>query len=409
MPLVVCCVVAYIITGHIFLQVMTIYSIYSSCTIVFRRCFRKKMLNSYPSPTLQSSMARGDTYKTIYDHTLQGFLLTALFITLILTLFAHTSNNELASSVYPPQFNLKNKAMSGGPFRVLKTTVKVGGYKCGGNQNAMVYYPDTSFHEFPLISFAHGLGAGGHEVDIDYQKLLVGISSWGFVVIATESAPLFYCEHIDIDQLRSIDYALTSDAFCFKHLARSSLVGVVGHSMGGQGTIRSAGYKNTKIGAAVALHPVYTNAAKNVKVIIIDQTHVVVSFTFNPCSSLRIYYIFGCDVYQVPILYGTGENDIYAPASLVYDMFTKTTVAKTFANMANTNHYEPGKKGHDRWTDHVAAFFYCHLALSDSACDEIYKHDVDGSGDGSNDGSGYHCPICECDRIPMVNCESEQI
>jgi hypothetical protein len=201
---------------------------------------------------------------------IQWCLLTALTLCLTMALSLYTSSMTMSNPIYPPQYNFKNKTTSGGPFQVLKNTVRVGGYKCGGSQNAIVYYPDTNAHKFPLVSFAHGLGSGGNEVAIDYRKLLVGISSWGFIVIATESAPYLYCERIDIDQLRSIEYALQSDERCFRGVNRGAPIGVAGHSMGGQGTIRSAGFKNTNIGAAVALHPVYTNAAKNVKVFAIQ-------------------------------------------------------------------------------------------------------------------------------------------
>jgi hypothetical protein len=107
---------------------------------------------------------------------------------------------------------------------------------------------------------------------------------------------------------------------------------------------------------------------------------------------------------QVPIFYGTGEDDVYAPAFLVQEMYQQTPSTKTFADMARADHYEPGKKGHDRWTDYVASFFGCHLSYSDSACGEIYNFGKYLVSDGGEDES---CNLCECERVPMTKCESD--
>ena len=79
--------------------------------------------------------------------------------------------------------------------------------------------------------------------------------------------------------------------------------GLMGHSMGGQATHRSANNADAvtmyNIGAAVALHPVYVAGSSN-----------------------------------VPIIYGTGSNDTYVPPSSVKPQYDATHgVAKVYANI----------------------------------------------------------------------------
>ncbi|GMH65355.1 hypothetical protein TrRE_jg8903, partial [Triparma retinervis] len=80
-----------------------------------------------------------------------------------------------------------------GPYSVSKEDVTVGGYVCGGDQGAIVYYPTQKADPSPLISFAHGYKAGGDKVDPSYKTLLEGIASYGYVIIALKSAPDDFC------------------------------------------------------------------------------------------------------------------------------------------------------------------------------------------------------------------------
>lgn len=77
---------------------------------------------------------------------------------------------------------------------VTKETIKTPDWVCGGPSTAMVYSPNKA-GKFPVISFAHGLTAGGNKVDPDYgPKLLEPLAAAGYVVIATMDAPSNYCE-----------------------------------------------------------------------------------------------------------------------------------------------------------------------------------------------------------------------
>jgi hypothetical protein len=170
----------------------------------------------------------------------------------------------------------ENKTNTGGPYQVFKSTIYLGGLTCGQGQNALVYYPSdsnlrtetTSRQKFPLISFAHGFRAGGYELHQVYSSLLVGLASWGFIVVAPESGLNKYCLDQYQDQLRVFDYLQKGDkrSHLFASLDHSALYGVLGHSMGGRSTIISATKENYPIGAAAALHPTYTQAAPHVQV-----------------------------------------------------------------------------------------------------------------------------------------------
>jgi hypothetical protein len=162
---------------------------------------------------------------------------------------------------------------SGGPYHVFKSTIYIGGFICGRSQNAIVYLPSNqqqrpSQQKYPLISFAHGFHAGGEKLDKDYSQLLISLASWGFIIVAPESAPDTYCEDQYQDQLRIFEFLETNRKRhrAFTSLNPSSYYGVLGHSMGGRSSIISATKDDYPIGAAAALHPVYTQAVSHVKV-----------------------------------------------------------------------------------------------------------------------------------------------
>ena len=101
-----------------------------------------------------------------------------------------------------------------GPFEVSKENVTVGGYVCGGDQGAFVYYPTDHDKLYPVVSFAHGDKAGGDKVDPSYKELLEGVASWGYVVIALKSAPDDFCEKETYDQIRSLEVSKLEVACC---------------------------------------------------------------------------------------------------------------------------------------------------------------------------------------------------
>jgi pimeloyl-ACP methyl ester carboxylesterase len=253
----------------------------------------------------------------------------------------------LAATLFSVTYTVENvmddavrlNATAHGPFNVASENVIVGGYVCGGNQGAVVYYP-TDHDKSPLISFAHGFTAGGESVAVDYAPLLKGVASWGYVIVALKAAPLNYCIRETEDQIRNLVWAKTSKFA--DRIDWDKKTGIMGHSMGGQATHltanNQAAVSTHNIGAAVALHPVYVAGGS-----------------------------------KIPIFYGTGTLDTIVPPGTVRTAYTQTLgVSKVFANILGATHLEPNTVGPNRWTDYAAAMFGCYLYEMDDACTTVF-------------------------------------
>jgi hypothetical protein len=224
---------------------------------------------------------------------------------------------------------------------------------CGGPPTALVYSPDAA-GKFPLLSFAHGMTAGGNKVDRSYSKLLREVAGAGYVIIATQDAPDAFCANMYKDQLKSIDIGKR-----FRNVDVSKGFGIFGHSMGGQSTFNSAGSKRD-IRAAVALHPA----------------------------------TFGGSTPKVPILYGTGSSDQMTGCSprSVKGLYDRTSLSnmnrpgiynrgKVFANIRGAGHTEPNFGS--KWNRFVIAMFDCHIKRNPSSCGVIYGRGRDSLCHGS--------------------------
>ena len=224
---------------------------------------------------------------------------------------------------------------------------------CGGPPTALVYSPDAA-GKFPLLSFAHGMTAGGNKVDRSYSKLLREVAGAGYVIIATQDAPDAFCANMYKDQLKSIDIGKR-----FRNVDVSKGFGIFGHSMGGQSTFNSAGSKRD-IRAAVALHPA----------------------------------TFGGSTPKVPILYGTGSSDRMTGCSprSVKGLYDRTSLSnmnrpgiynrgKVFANIRGAGHTEPNFGS--KWNRFVIAMFDCHIKRNPSSCGVIYGRGRDSLCHGS--------------------------
>jgi len=112
-----------------------------------------------------------------------------------------------------------------------------------------------------LISFAHGWKDGGSDIHY-YDDLLTGIAAQGYVIIGNLSAFNRYCKDETKDQIRTIEWAKTEGTEYNQKIDWKKQVGILGHSMGGESTHNTAANtsacKTNNIGAAIALHPVYT-------------------------------------------------------------------------------------------------------------------------------------------------------
>eukprot|EP00756_Hemistasia_phaeocysticola_P004553 Hpha_TRINITY_DN12890_c0_g1::TRINITY_DN12890_c0_g1_i1::g.24371::m.24371 len=204
-----------------------------------------------------------------------------------------------------------------------------------------VHYPaDLDNGPYPLVSFAHGMLAGGVTGRLVYTALIKEVVSMGAIVVAPESCLLGYCDAFYLDQLAVIGATHnTSNHPAFRHIDHSN-VGVAGHSMGGQATEQSASSVGYNIKAAAPMHAVSSaDWVKNV---------------------------------TVPMFYSTGTLDAQAPSKKVREAYEATPSKGTiYANLKGANHYEPCNLGQGRLDRFAAYFFNCHLTSNKDSCQYI--------------------------------------
>ena len=103
---------------------------------------------------------------------------------------------------------------------------------------------------------------GGDDVH-NYDDLLNGVAEAGYFVVAARAGYDDYCFEEYEDQLRNIEWALTDKKYS-QYVYVDNPAGLLGHSMGGAATHTCAADKDAvnryRLGAAVALHPVYNKA-----------------------------------------------------------------------------------------------------------------------------------------------------
>lgn len=236
-----------------------------------------------------------------------------------------------------------------GTYDVLHEDVAVSGYLCKEHQGARVYYPKST-DTFPIVSFEHGYNNPGTEAYACYATMNMALAAEGYVVIVAESSdwPL-ECSDASKDQLRSIEWAKTSNV---SSRVDFSKVGLMGHSMGGGATYHNAGQedmvKQYSIGAVVGLHPQTT--------------------------------LYSATDSKVPIFFGSGSKDTVIYPSTVKKAYTATTgVPKVFSEIVGAVHDEPlcdcgtwKSPGLNRHTPYAIAMFDCHLKGDTKQCNKIY-------------------------------------
>merc|ERR1711924_79819 len=155
------------------------------------------------------------------------------------------------------------------------------------------------------------------------------------------------------DQLHSIEW-VKSSSYSSK-VDWSKKTGVLGHSMGGIATIRSASSSSAisqhNMGAAVMLHPCAQSGAA-----------------------------------LVPSLFLTGSADVVCLPAYVKAAYNSVAggVAKAYSSISGATHLEPQTGYPNRWTLWVVAHFDCHIKDNSYGCEGIY-------GGATTSGN---CPIC---------------
>ncbi len=208
-----------------------------------------------------------------------------------------------------------------GPYRVKHASFKVPTMDATDPQ-IVVTYPDvdsSTGQRFPLMSYAHGAAGGGWYTFEGYYSLFQGMASHGFVVAATKSCSLG-CQDggwktYYLEQLKTIEWAknvsTSADPGPLGLINWTAGVGIAGHSMGGQATVRSARRDWTEkydIRAAVLHHPETDDGGVNI---------------------------------SVPVAAFTGEKDHTCPPSQTHHIWDPAPRPKTLANRVDATHLEP--------------------------------------------------------------------
>jgi predicted dienelactone hydrolase len=174
-----------------------------------------------------------------------------------------------------------------------------------------VWYPKDTSQQYPFISYSHGNTAGGKKTVTDYDTLLSTMASYGYIIAAHESCdtgcsdkatdlldpPGF--KHMYQEQLKVIDWAKETGAGGDQVLSSANFsigVGISGHSMGGQATMKSASSLHVAghgIKAAV-MHHAYTHIyeAPTVPFLVFTGTADVIAL---PAQTTRFYELDGAN------------------------------------------------------------------------------------------------------------------
>jgi dienelactone hydrolase len=192
------------------------------------------------------------------------------------------------------------------------------------DQQIEVLYPGNATAAFPLVVYAHGFNDKGG--DHWYMQLGNTLASWGYVVAFPNSCtdgcfrdcktlrgdpPCFGNYHRE--QLRAIEFLRDANSSVTALPINRSVVGIAGHSMGGQATLFNAANAS-----AAASHGVRAAVL-----------HHAFTHTFPPS--------------EVPFLVFTGTRDATAKPASAKEIFDTVGGCATrgFANKKGADHHEP--------------------------------------------------------------------
>jgi len=216
----------------------------------------------------------------------------------------------------------------------------------GPTPDSFVVYPSGSEakgKKFPIISFLHGLFGSFSTTYLVYKGLLHYVASYGFVVVATTLCPAVCplnlyskIQRFMIDMLKTSLYRGMSDF---------SRTGLMGHSMGGSGTIISSQVSDTSLKAAVAMNPAPT----------FGNLHTAV---------LKIFA-------KMPSFFTGGALDTCMPPPVSWPYFKMSPSGSARVIIAGASHSSSvGSVGQPvgivvSW---IAVFLRCHVAGDNEAC-----------------------------------------
>ena len=232
----------------------------------------------------------------------------------------------------PPRSNGSSELALGdwpGPHDV--KTKKTWSYN-GPCSPGTVYYPDSE-GQFPLLSFAHGLGASGTSTTYGYT--VKAVASWGYIVVALEG-----CEAATNEQdgqQKIMDWMFDN----WDTIDRGRPGGVYGHSMGGAATDATAsdGSACVRYGlqGAVMMHP-----------------------------GVQL----GMGSPWIPSMFLAGENDhvVGSIPKRCFDSAAKNGVARAFGSFNGYSHVSPCGPVYNKEVMDIANWFGCFLYYNQDSC-----------------------------------------
>lgn len=209
-----------------------------------------------------------------------------------------------------------------GPYEVKHAVYSVPAFDSSDRSLSVTYpVPRTPGEKFPLISYAHGAAGGGWYTFAGYFSLWEQMASYGLIIAATKSCT-YGCKDktngstgwntFYLEQLKTITFARNETKKGDPVLStvdwRDSVgVGICGHSMGGQATVRSAAASYVaqyNIRAAALHHPE------------VDSGGAAIS---------------------VPLAAFTGDTDHICPAKETHTIYDPAPPPKTLRNQVGAN------------------------------------------------------------------------
>lgn len=258
-----------------------------------------------------------------------------------------------------------------GPYKVEKTTVRVPGLYFD-DDTVDVWYASNATKPLSFISFAHGAGGGLAILPAVYHSILTSLAGWGYVVAAHRSCEVGTCISSGYykQAQKVIDWAKAEAAKGHPVMSLANFsrgVGVTGHSMGGESTLRNSQapeYQHHGIIAAVMLHP----------------------YIYNKGSTPP----------EIPFLAFTGDADTTAPMAMsekFYDAadagLPRGLVEKVGATHQEPSDYEDKKEPYNPYmAQFVAGWFKLYLDGETKSEGVDWDDLIFGSGGNSLCGGG---------------------
>lgn len=233
-----------------------------------------------------------------------------------------------------------------------------------------IYYPLEGDGPWPVVSFGHGKGNNGVKTDRTRRNLLLFMVEMGFVVVAHREVHNWPAANYAA-QLEALDWLYESE---FAALVDRSTTLLMGHSMGGRGTLTNvadpATLEKYNVKAAIAMHP----------------------WCIGRCQA----GLSDCGIPLVPTLWVTGNNDWVASPDSAYTHYVAQVLSdKVFIERDGMGHNYPDNFLYDNDSSMEKTFknfVQCEVFDQETACVALFGNE-DLSDRLGEDGDGVDLAI----------------